>query len=88
MPVCVAYQVQTCSMKHDADQYMTMFDVVMKYIGMLMAAIYVGVGIAVLRSSELFNIPQHFILPLGLALILYGIFRGYRTYQKYFRSRS
>jgi hypothetical protein len=75
-------------MKHDADQYVTMFDVAMKYIGLLMASIYVAVGIAVLRSSELFNIPKQFILPLGLALILYGIFRGFRIYQKYFRKRS
>jgi len=75
-------------MKHDADQYVTMFDVVMKYVGLLMASIYVLAGIAVLsRSRELFNIPQQYIVPLGIALMSYGIFRGFKLYQKYFRKR-
>jgi hypothetical protein len=75
-------------MKHDADQYVSMFDVVMKYAGILMSSIYVLAGIAVLsRSRELFNLPQQYVVPLGLALILYGVFRGFRLYQKYFRKR-
>ena len=76
-------------MKDEADQYMSMFDVVMKYVGLLMASIYVLAGIAVLsRARELFNLPQQYVVPLGLALILYGIFRGFRLFQKYFRKRA
>ena len=76
-------------MKHDADQYVSMFDVVMKYVGILMASIYVLAGVAVIsRSRELFHLPQQYVVPLGLALIVYGIFRGFRIYQKYFRRRS
>lgn len=76
-------------MKHDTDQYMTMFDVVMKYVGILMASIYVAAGIMVLlKSGELFNVPRPYITTLGIALTVYGIFRGFRLYQKYFRKRA
>ena len=76
-------------MKPDTDQYLTMFDVVMKYVGMFMASIYVAAGIMVLsRSRELFNIPQQYIVPLGIALTAYGIYRGFLIYQKYFRKRA
>ncbi len=71
------------------DQYMTTFDLVMKYLGILMATVYVAAGMTILlRSNELANIPRPYIIPLGLALTGYGIFRGYRLYQKYFRKRS
>ena len=71
------------------DQYMSTFDVVMKYLGILMAAVYVGAGIMVLaRPREIANIPRPYIVPLGIALTAYGIFRGYRLYQKYFTKRS
>ena len=76
-------------MKYDTDQYLTMFDVVMKYVGMVMACIYIGAGITVLsRSRELFNIPRQYIVPLGIVLTAYGIYRGFLTYQKYFRKRA
>ena len=68
------------------EQYMTTFDLVMKYLGILMATVYVTAGITVLfRSHELFNIPKPYIVPLGIGLTTYGIFRGYRLYQKYFK---
>jgi hypothetical protein len=71
------------------NQYMTTFDIVLKYLGILMAAVYVSAGLAVLfRSHELFSIPKPYILPLGIGLTGYGIFRGYRLYQKYFKRRS
>ena len=71
------------------DQYMTTFDIVMKYVGILMATIYVVAGLTVLLwSREFFNIPKPYVVPLGIALTAYGIFRGYRLYQKYFKKRS
>jgi hypothetical protein len=76
-------------MKRDSDQYMTTFEIVMKYLGILMALIYVTAGVTVLyRSRELFNIPQPYIVPLGIGLMSYGLFRGYRLYQKYFKKPS
>jgi hypothetical protein len=54
-----------------------------------MACIYIGAGITVLsRSRELFNIPRQYIVPLGIVLTAYGIYRGFLTYQKYFRKRA
>jgi hypothetical protein len=76
-------------MKSDSKQYMTTFEIVMKYMGMVMALIYVTTGITVLyRSRELFNIPQPYIVPLGIGLTSYGCFRAYRLYEKYFKKQS
>jgi len=75
-------------MKAKPDQHMTTFEVVMKYLGLLMAFIYVTAGVTVmLRSRELFNIPKPYIVLLGLGLMSYGVFRGYRLYIKYFRTK-
>lgn len=76
-------------MKTDSNPYMTTFEIVMKYLGILMALIYVATGITVVyRSRELFNIPQPYVVPLGIGLISYGLFRGYRLYNKYFKKSS
>lgn len=57
----------------------------MKYFEVFMCVIYATLGIAVLlMSQELFTIPAVYSIPLGSTLIAYGIFRGYRVYQKYF----
>ena len=76
-------------MKTDSNPYMTTFEIVMKYLGILMALIYVATGITVVyRSRELFNIPQPYVVPLGIGMISYGLFRGYRLYNKYFKKSS
>ncbi|HEX6226633.1 MAG TPA: hypothetical protein VFZ52_19565 [Chryseolinea sp.] len=73
-------------MKGGANQYMTTFEVVMKYLGILMAVIYVVGGVTVLvRSQTLTSIPEAYSTPLGAALMAYGLFRGYRLYQRYFK---
>jgi hypothetical protein len=73
-------------MKGDANQFTTTFEVVMKYLGVFMALVYVIAGVTILvRSRTLTNIPQPFVYPLGVALMSYGFFRGYRLYQKYFK---
>ncbi len=73
-------------MKSDSDQqYTRTFEMVMKYGGILMALTYVGVGIIMLlRSRELLNTSKY-IVPLGIALMAYGLYRGYRLYVKYFK---
>jgi len=61
------------------------FNLVMKYFGIIMALVYVIVGVLVImHSSTLFNIPSPYSLPIGLMLVAYGAFRGYRVYTKYF----
>ena len=73
-------------MKSDSDQqYTRTFEMVMKYGGILMALTYIGVGIIMLlRSRELLNTSKY-IVPLGIGLMVYGLFRGYRLYVKYFK---
>jgi hypothetical protein len=56
---------------------------VMKYVGIVMALLYVGLGIAILvGQNNFFNIQSKYIFPLGAMLIVYGLFRAYRIYQK------
>ena len=55
----------------------------MKYFSILMAFIYVVLGILLL-FQQTFTIKYK--VPLGIVLIVYGLFRTYSTYQKYFRN--
>ena len=64
---------------------LTPFESIMKYFGVAMALIYVGVGFLLLKANDSFNIPNQYAIPLGIVLIGYGVFRGYRLYQKYFQ---
>ena len=64
----------------------TPFEAAMKYVGLVMAIVYIGLGIAItFRSKELFNISSKYSLALGGLLIVYGVFRGYRVFSKYFQ---
>lgn len=57
----------------------------MKYLGIVMALVYVGAGIALLvrSSDENLPIPGHFTIPLGIVMIAYGAFRAYNTVKRY-----
>ena len=57
----------------------------MKYFSILMAFIYVVLGILLL-VQQTFTIKYK--IPLGIVLIVYGLFRTYSTYQKYSRKRE
>ena len=72
-------------MKTESDES-NAFSVIMKYVEIGMAIVYIIVGaLIVWRSAELFNISNQYSLPLGSMLGVYGIFRVYRVYQKYFK---
>ncbi len=77
-------------MKPESEPFrMTTFTSVMKYFGMVMALLYVAAGLTlVLQSHGLFDIPGQYAIPLGISLMGYGVFRGYRLYQKYFQKES
>jgi hypothetical protein len=65
----------------------TPLEVIMKYLGIALASIYIIVGALILwNSTAMFNIPGEYALPLGSLLTVYGLFRGYRVYTKYFKS--
>ncbi|MBA4055044.1 MAG: hypothetical protein C0490_10055 [Marivirga sp.] len=60
-------------------------EVVLKYFGILMTVVYEIIGIALLTQPRRFSIPPQYTVPLGIALMGYGVLRGYRVYQKYYR---
>jgi hypothetical protein len=56
-----------------------------KYFALFMSLIYLMLGAVMLSGSPFFNtIPRKYTLVMGGIMIVYGLFRGYRTYQKYF----
>ena len=76
-------------MKPESEEYkMTKLDLVIRSFGIVIALVYVGLGILILwRSTELFpNLPPKYTLPAGSLLIVYGLFRAYRVYQKVFNN--
>ena len=62
----------------------TAFSLIMKFMGMIMAVVYIILG-ALVIWSELFHVPDQYSLPLGSMLMAYGFFRTYRNYTKYFK---
>jgi hypothetical protein len=49
---------------------------------MIMSLVYIAIGIGLLFKSEGFGelIPAQYMPVLGIILIVYGLFRGYRAY--------
>jgi hypothetical protein len=47
-----------------------------------MSIVYIAIGISLLFKSEGFGdlIPAQYMPVLGILLIVYGLFRGYRAY--------
>jgi hypothetical protein len=65
------------------------FSDIMKYAGVGIALLYMIVGILLLLGSgKFFQVPEPYRLPIGLALLGYGLFRGYRLFKKYNRKKS
>jgi hypothetical protein len=57
---------------------------ILKYMGFLMAVLYVIMGMAVVLKSEiLFGIPSQYGKIIGSFMVLYGLFRSYRMYVRY-----
>jgi hypothetical protein len=67
---------------------MSTLETFVKYLGALMALIYVTAGISLLlKGDKVFNMPNYYSVPLGLILTFYGAFRGSRVYKKYFQTQ-
>ncbi len=50
-----------------------------------MCLVYVLLGAGLIwGSQEVFHVTSAYSTPMGAILIVYGFFRGYRIYQKYF----
>jgi hypothetical protein len=61
----------------------------LKYFNLFMTLVYPAFGIYILLSSpDQIALDASTKIILGIILIFYGIFRFYRTYQRYFRNRN
>lgn len=68
---------------------MSPFDAVIKYLAGAMAVLYIVIGTAILLRTPVFlNLPGRYSWLLGLLLIVYGVFRGYKVYQRYFKNNE
>lgn len=75
-------------MESETDQYkykVSPMDMVIKYFAVIMAAAYIGIGVALITRSGLINIDGVYALPLGIILIAYGIVRAFKIFQRYFQ---
>ena len=62
---------------------------VIKYFALFMSLIYLMIGAVMVGGSPVFNsIPRKYTLIMGGIMIVYGLIRGYRVYQKYFTSHE
>ena len=58
---------------------------VVKYFAALICVVYILLGVALIWGpEEVFPVHSKYAMPMGSILIVYGLFRGYRVYQKYF----
>jgi hypothetical protein len=61
----------------------------LKYFTLAMTLVYPVVGLFLYFSRpHQIALPAQTKMILGIMLVLYGIFRFYRTYQKYFKHRN
>ena len=64
-------------------------ETVTKYFALFMSLMYLMLGAVMLSGSPFFSsIPRKYTLIMGGLMIVYGLFRGYRTYQKYFSNNE
>ncbi len=61
----------------------------LKYFSLFMTLVYPALGLYLMLSSpEQLALQPQIKLILGVVLILYGIFRFYRTYIRYFKDKN
>jgi hypothetical protein len=79
---------------HPTEDRSSHANVVLKYLAGTMAVLYIISGTAILltyRSEDFKHIYQNlgpYPWGLGIALLLYGLFRGYKVYQQYFQPKA
>jgi hypothetical protein len=57
-------------------------------IGFTISVVYIGLGVFILIADSFFSFSSFQRLGFGLILIIYGIFRFYRTMKKKRESRA
>lgn len=60
--------------------------VVTKAFGILMVVLYIVIGTTIIFKAPVMmpRVKESYAIIFGVALVLYGLYRGYKYYQKYF----
>lgn len=58
-----------------------MWSVLLRALNGLMALLYIGIGVFLLFTKELENLPSRTQPFIGVILVLYGLFRLYRIFK-------
>jgi hypothetical protein len=67
-------------------QKLALADLVSKSFGIIMVVLYLIIGTTfIFKAGEIRStIPQSYFIAFGVLLILYGFFRAYKLYKKFF----
>lgn len=61
-------------------------DQVSKVFGIVMVVLYIVLGTTIIFKAHLMaNIPENTARMFGVVLILYGLFRAYKVYLRYYK---
>jgi uncharacterized protein YacL len=73
-------------LKENAEERkLTVSQLIAKSFGAIMVVLYMVIGTTIIfRAPEMRNIPEVYAVVIGVLLILYGFFRGYKLYRKHF----
>ncbi|MFN3848981.1 MAG: hypothetical protein ACK4NY_06115 [Spirosomataceae bacterium] len=68
--------------QHDSNRTRQVVQKVMQFAGGLFALVYIICGYFVIKLKWFMtNLDEYIAYSLGILLIVYGIYRGFRTYQ-------
>jgi hypothetical protein len=67
------------------ERKLTIAELIAKCFGIIMVVLYIVIGTTIIfRAPRMPNIPEHLAVGFGVLLIVYGFFRAYKVYRKYF----
>jgi hypothetical protein len=71
--------------QNNGERKLTVAELVTKGFRIVMVVLYVIVGTTIIfKAQNIGNIPSSYALILGVFLIVYGLFRGYKVFRDYF----
>jgi uncharacterized protein YjeT (DUF2065 family) len=72
---------------HRERQKLAVADQVSRVFGIIMVVLYIVLGTTIILKAHLMsNIPENTARMFGVVLILYGLFRAYKVYLRYFKA--
>ncbi|MBT1704942.1 hypothetical protein [Chryseosolibacter indicus] len=71
--------------ENNEERKLSASDLIAKSFGAIMVVLYVVIGTTIIfKAQEIRNVPETYAKVIGTLLILYGLYRGYKLYRKYF----